>query len=197
MQFGFERFSNVGELEFWLHVRPGRHMRWLHLPPTPPPPHQVWKELHFWCCISVSNTAPAASVQSDTSNRHFEAEQSRTVSTTSSCPHERENVRFVHHKQRLRMCYIFCFFFFFFKWSRNLCSSLQSQLINMCDSAYVHKCTNTDLIPYCSTSIAFIIFFLVASTLWTQVDFVQCYKSICMHYTIFSYGWPIKPTQTK
>lgn len=110
MQFGFERFSNVGELEFWLHVRPGRHMRWLHLPP---PPHQVWKELHFWCCISVSNTAPAASVQSDTSNRHFEAKQSRTVSTTSSCPHERENVRFVHHKQRLRMCYIFCFFFFF------------------------------------------------------------------------------------
>lgn len=36
--------------------------------------HPIWKELdHCWSCVSLSNTAPAASVQPDASDRHFEA----------------------------------------------------------------------------------------------------------------------------
>lgn len=73
MQFGFERSSNVGNLNL------GRISDQLH----------IWGDItllplwegvdHFWYCISVSNIAPAASVQSETSDRHFEAEQGQAV----------------------------------------------------------------------------------------------------------------------
>lgn len=36
--------------------------------------HPLWKELdRCWSCVSLSNSAPAASAQPDTSDRHFEA----------------------------------------------------------------------------------------------------------------------------
>lgn len=96
MQFGFERSSNVGNLNLGcmsdqLHTRGD-----ITLLPL------LEGVNHFWCCISVSNIAPGASVQSETSDRHFEAKQGLVVEITPSCPDEREVFRFRHRKQRLR-----------------------------------------------------------------------------------------------
>lgn len=72
MGFGSGRNSQaICKLGF---VRAGGHMMIFPFAAFTVHFHPIWKELdRCWSCVSLSNTAPAASVQPDTSDRHFEA----------------------------------------------------------------------------------------------------------------------------